>query len=70
MLELIVESILTNHNEITSLSKSINRCNNIFYISLITNGLLLYNFNKKIKIQDTQINEFKKELEEIKAKGE
>lgn len=70
MLEVIIEGILTNHNDIKSLSKSVNTATCIFYAGLITGGYLLYKSNKKIKKQDTQISELKKELEEIKTKGE
>lgn len=70
MLEIVIEGILTNHNDIKSLSKSVNTATYMFYVGLITGGYLLYKSNKKIKKQDTQISELKKELEEIKTKGE
>lgn len=70
MLEVIIEGILINHNDIKTLSKYINKTTSIFYIGLITGGYLLYKFNKNLKKQDAQISELKKELEEIKTKGE
>ena len=70
MLEVIIEGILTNHNEIKSLSKYINKTYSLVCIGLMTGGVILYKNNKKMKKQDIQISELKKELEEIKTKGE
>lgn len=67
MLEVIIEGILTNHNDIKSLTKNINTTTSLLCIGYIVTNIYIY---KKIKKQNTQISELKKELEDIKTKGE
>lgn len=67
MLEVIIEGILTNHNDIKSLTKSVNTTASLLCIGYLATNIYIY---KKIKKQNTQISELKKELEEIKTKGE
>lgn len=67
MLELILEGMLTNHNDIKTLTKNVNAITNLLCIGYLAANIYIY---KKIKKQNTQISELKKELEEIKAKGE
>lgn len=67
MLEVIIEGILTNHNDIKSLTKNVNTTASLLYIGYLATNIYIY---KKIKKQNTQISELKKELEEIKTKGE
>ena len=67
MLEVIIEGILTNHNDITSLTKIVNATARSLCIGYLATNIYIY---KKIKKQNTQISELKKELEEIKTKGE
>lgn len=70
MLEAVIEGILTNHNEIKHLTKYLNKLSSIVYISTIANTYIIYKTIKTINKQDIQISELKKELEEIKTKGE
>lgn len=70
MLEIVIEGILTNHNEITNISKKLKTINTIVGVGVLGSLFILYDSNKKIKKQNTQISELKKELEEIKTKGE
>lgn len=67
MLEVIIEGILTNHNDINSLTKNVNTTASLLCIGYLATNIYIY---KKIKKQNTQISELKKELEEIKTKGE
>lgn len=67
MLEVIIEGILTNHNDIKSLTKSVNTTTSLLCIGYLATNIYIY---KKIKKQNTQISELKKGLEEIKTKGE
>lgn len=67
MLEVIIEGILTNHNDIKSLTKNVNTTASLLCIGYLATNIYIY---KKIKKQNTQISELKKELEEIKTKGE
>ena len=67
MLEVIIEGILTNHNDIKSLTKNVNTIANLLCVGYLATNIYIY---KKIKKQNAQISELKKELEEIKAKGE
>jgi len=67
MLEVIMEGILRNHNDIKSLTRNINTTTSVLCIGYIATNIYIY---KKIKIQNARISELKKELEEIKAKGE
>ena len=67
MLEVIIEGILTNHNDIKSLTKNVNTISNLLCVGYLATNIYIY---KKMKKQNTQISELKKELEEIKAKGE
>ena len=67
MLEVILEGILTNYNDIKALTKNVNAMTNLLCIGYLATNIYIY---KKIKKQNTQISELKKELEEIKAKGE
>lgn len=67
MLEVIIEGILTNHNDIKSLTKNVNTIANLLCVGYLATNIYIY---KKMKKQNTQISELKKELEEIKAKGE
>lgn len=67
MLEVVIEGILTNHNDIKSLTKNVNTIASLLCIGYLATNIYIY---KKIKKQNTQISELKKELEEIKTKGE
>ena len=67
MLEVIIEGILTNHNDIKSLTKNVNTIANLLCVGYVATNI--YNY-KKMKKQNTQISELKKELEKIKTKGE
>lgn len=67
MLEVIIEGILTNHNDIKSLTKNVNTIANLLCVGYLATNIYIY---KKMKKQNTQISELQKELEEIKAKGE
>ena len=67
MLEVILEGILTNHNDIKSLTKNLNTIANLLCIGYLATNIYIC---KKMKKQNIQISELKKELEEIKAKGE
>lgn len=67
MLEVILEGILTNHNDIKALTKNVNAIANLLCVGYLATNIYIY---KKMKKQNTQISELKKELEEIKAKGE
>ena len=67
MLEVIIEGILTNHNDIKSLTKNLNTIANLLCVGYLATNIYIY---KKIKKQNTQISELKKELEKIKTKGE
>ena len=67
MLEVIIEGILTNHNDIKSLTKNLNTITNLLCIGYLATNIYIY---KKMKKQNTQISELKKELEKIKTKGE
>lgn len=67
MLEVIIEGILTNHDDIKSLTKNVNTIANLLCVGYLATNIYIY---KKMKKQNTQISELKKELEEIKAKGE
>ena len=67
MLEVIIEGILTNHNDIKSLTKNLNTIANLLCVGYLATNIYIY---KKMKKQNTQISELQKELEEIKAKGE
>ena len=67
MLEVIIECILTNHNDIKSLTKNVNTIANLLCVGYLATNIYIY---KKMKKQNTQISELKKELEKIKTKGE
>ena len=67
MLEVIIEGILTNHNDIKSLTKNVNTITNLLCVGYLATNIYIY---KKMKKQNTQISELKKELEKIKTKGE
>lgn len=67
MLEVIIEGILTNHNDIKSLTKNVNTIANLLCVGYLATNIYIY---KKMKKQNTQIGELKKELEKIKTKGE
>lgn len=67
MLEVIIEGILTNHNDIKSLTKNLNTIANLLCIGYLATNIYIY---KKTKKQNIQISELKKELEKIKTKGE
>ena len=67
MLEVIIEGILTNHNDIKSLTKNVNTIANLLCAGYVATNIYIY---KKMKKQNTQISELKKELEKIKTKGE
>lgn len=67
MLEVIIEGILTNHNDIKSLTKNLNTIANLLCIAYLATNIYIY---KKMKKQNIQISELKKELEKIKTKGE
>ena len=67
MLEVIIEGILTNHNDIKSLTKNVNTIANLLCIGYLVTNIYIY---KKMKKQNTQISELQKELEKIKTKGE
>lgn len=67
MLEVIIEGILTNHNDIKSLTKNVNTISNLLCVGYLATNIYIY---KKMKKQNTQISELKKELEKIKTKGE
>ena len=67
MLEVIIEGILTNHNDIKSLTKNVNTIANLLCVGYLATNIYIY---KKMKKQNTQISELKKELEKIKTKGE
>ena len=54
-------------NDIKALTKNVNAMTNLLCIGYLATNIYIY---KKIKKQNTQISELKKELEEIKAKGE
>lgn len=67
MLEVIIEGILTNHNDIKSLTKNVNTIANLLCVGYLSTNIYIY---KKMKKQNTQISELQKELEKIKTKGE
>lgn len=67
MLEVIIEGILTNHNDIKSLTKNVNTIANLLCVGYLATNIYIY---KKMKKQNTQISELQKELEKIKTKGE
>ena len=67
MLEVIIEGILTNYNDIKSLTKNVNTIANLLCVGYLATNIYIY---KKMKKQNTQISELKKELEKIKTKGE
>ncbi len=67
MLEVIIEGILTNHNDIKSLTKNVNTISNLLCVGYLATNIYIY---KKMKKQNIQISELKKELEKIKTKGE
>ena len=67
MLEVIIEGILTNHNDIKSLTKNVNTIANLLCVGYVVTNIYIY---KNMKKQNTQISELKKELEKIKTKGE
>ena len=67
MLEVIIEGILTNHNDIKSLTKNVNTIANLLCVGYLATKIYIY---KKMKKQNTQISELQKELEKIKTKGE
>ena len=67
MLEVIIEGILTNHNDIKSLTKNVNTIANLLCVGYLVTNIYIY---KKMKKQNTQISELQKELEKIKTKGE
>ena len=67
MLEVIIEGILRNHNDIKSLTKNVNTIANLLCVGYLATNIYIY---KKMKKQNTQISEIKKELEKIKTKGE
>lgn len=67
MLEVIMEGILENNNDIKSLTKNMNITASLLCIGYLVTNIYIY---KKIKKQNTQINELKNELKEIKTRGE
>ena len=67
MLEVIIEGILTNHNDIKALTKNVNTIANLLCVGYLATNIYIY---KKMKKQNTQISELQKELEKIKTKGE
>ena len=67
MLEVIMEGILENNNDIKSLTKNMNITASLLCIGYLVTNIYIY---KKIRKQNTQINELKNELKEIKTRGE
>lgn len=69
MLDVIIQSIMNNNESIEALDKHTKRTNRLVWASIIVGSVVVYKVTKNIKIQNIQISELKKELEE-KMKGE